>query len=90
MDKKTLTEKIAEKAMVSTEDANACMDAFLESVKEALASGETVQLNGFGTFKITERAARTGRNPRTGEAVEIAASKSPAFKASKAFKDAIS
>ena len=89
MNKTELVEKIAEKAIVSKKDADVCLKAFQETVIEALKAGEDVQLVGFGTFKVSERAARTGRNPQTGETIEIAASKAPSFKAGKPFKDAI-
>jgi len=69
-----------------TEDA---LNAFLDTVTEALVNNDEVVLTGFGTFKVSERQARTGRNPRTGEAMEIAASKSPTFKAGKTLKDAV-
>ncbi len=70
-------------------NAEALVNAFTETVAEALKDGDKVQLIGFGTFEISERKARTGRNPRTGESMKIKASKAPKFKPGKAFKDAI-
>ena len=70
-------------------DAEKALKAFTEVVEEELKKGEKIQLVGFGTFEVSERAAREGRNPQTGETMQIAASKSPKFKAGKALKDAI-
>ena len=73
----------------SKAEASRAVEAFTEVVKKALKKGDSVSLVGFGTFTVRERAARTGRNPRTGETIQIKASKNPAFKAGKAFKDAL-
>ncbi len=81
MNKTELVKKIAEKAQVSQVEAKAVLEATLESVKEALQAGDAVQLIGFGTFSVAERAARTGKNPRTGEQIKIAAKKVAKFKA---------
>ena len=80
---------MAEKAELSKKDAEKALKAFTEVVAEELAKGEKIQLVGFGTFEVSERAAREGRNPRSGETMTIAASKAPKFKAGKALKDAI-
>lgn len=87
MNKAALIAKIAEKSALNKKQAEAALNAFEETVIEALKEGDKVQLMGFGTFEVRERAAHTGRNPATGEAIEIAASKSPVFKAGKGFKD---
>lgn len=87
MNKAELVTAIAEKADVSKRDAEASLKAFTEVVAEELRKGEKVQLVGFGTFEVTERQARVGRNPQTGEEMEIPASKTPKFKAGKALKD---
>lgn len=89
MSKTELIAAMAEKSGLSKKDAGAALDAMLDSVKESLAKGEAVQIIGFGTFDVSERAARTGRNPQTGEEMEIAASKSVKFKSGKALKDAL-
>lgn len=89
MNKTELIASVAEKAAISKKDADKAITAFIESVTDALKAGDKVQLVGFGTFEVRERAARTGRNPQTNETITIAASKAPAFKAGKAFKDAI-
>lgn len=89
MTKADLIAKVAEKAEISKKDSEAAVKAVIESVQEALVAGEAVQLIGFGTFKISERAARTGRNPQSGEEIQIAAAKVPSFKAGKALKDAV-
>ena len=80
---------MAEKAEISKKDAEKALAAFTNIVADTLVDGDKVQLVGFGTFEVAERAARTGRNPQTGESIEIGASKSPKFKAGKAFKDAV-
>ena len=87
MNKAAMIAKIAEKSGLNKKQAEAALNAFEETVIEALKEGDKVQLMGFGTFEVRERAAHTGRNPATGEAIEIAASKSPVFKAGKGFKD---
>lgn len=89
MTKKEFIGVIAEKAGVSKKDTEAVYDALWASVIESLKAGEKVQVTGFGTFEVRERPARVAKNPRTGESVEVDASKSPAFKASKALKDSI-
>ena len=83
-----LVAAMAEKAGVSKKDAEASLKAFTDVVAEELKKGEKIQLVGFGTFEVSERAARTGRNPQTGAEMTIAASKAPKFKAGKALKDA--
>ncbi len=87
MNKATLIAKMAEKSELSKKQAEAALNAFTDTVFEALKAGEKVQLMGFGTFEVKERAARTGRKPSTGETIEIPAKKIPAFKAGKGFKD---
>ena len=89
MNKTELIAAIAEKTELSRKDAEKALKAFTEVVEEELKKGEKIQLVGFGTFEVYERAAREGRNPQTGETMQIAASKSPKFKAGKALKDAI-
>ena len=89
MNKTQLVAAVAEKANLSKKDAEAAVAAVIASVEGALKAGDKVQLVGFGTFEVRERSARQGRNPQTGKTVEIPASKVPAFKAGKAFKDAI-
>ena len=89
MNKTELIAAVAEKADLSKKDAEAAITAAVEAITGALIEGEKVQLVGFGSFEVKERAARTGRNPRTKETVEIPASKVPVFKAGQAFKDAI-
>lgn len=89
MNKSQLIESISIKAEISTKDAEKVINAFTNVVADALVDGDKVQLVGFGTFEVVERAERQGRNPTTGEAITIAASKSPKFKAGKALKDAV-
>lgn len=89
MNKVELVAAVAEKANLSKKDAEKALTAVLDSIVDAVADGDKVALVGFGTFETRERAARTGRNPRTNETITIAASKQPAFKAGKAFKDAV-
>lgn len=89
MTKVELIRQIADKAGIKQKDAEKAVNAFTETVTDALKNGDKVALVGFGTFEVSERAARTGRNPQTGEPVEIAAAKMPKFKAGKALKDAI-
>ena len=88
MNKGDLISKIAE-AGLTRKDAGVALDAAIAAIGDALAKGESVQLIGFGTFSVRERAAREGRNPRTGEAVKIEAAKAPVFKAGKALKDKV-
>ena len=89
MNKTELTAAVAEQAALSKKDAEKAINAVVASITGALADGDKVQLVGFGTFEVRERGARTGKNPRTGEAINIAASKVPAFKAGKALKDTV-
>ena len=89
MNKQELISKIAEKAGISKKDAGAALTALTATVTEELKAGEKIAIPNLGTFEVRERAARTGKNPRTGEAVEIAAKRIPAFKAAKALKDAV-
>lgn len=89
MNKADLVNSVAEKSELTKKDAARAVDAVFESIMEALVSGDKVQLIGFGNFESRERAARKGRNPQTGEEIEIAATKVPTFKAGKALKDAI-
>ena len=89
MNKTELIKAIATKAELSNKDAAAALDAITSSVVDALKADDKVSLLGFGTFEVRTRAARTGRNPATGETIEIAESKVPAFKPGKALKDAV-
>ena len=89
MNRMELVAAIAEKTELSKKDAEKALKAFTDVVAEELKKGEKIQLVGFGTFDLSERAAREGRNPQTGEAMKIADSKSPKFKAGKALKDAL-
>ncbi|EGV32408.1 histone family protein DNA-binding protein [Thiorhodococcus drewsii AZ1] len=89
MNKSELIEKMADAADISKSAAARALDTFTDEVAIALKNGDTVSLIGFGTFSVKERAARTGRNPQTGAAIEIKASKNPSFKAGKALKDAV-
>ena len=87
MNKAELVAAIAERTELSKKDTEKALKAFVDVVAEELKKGEKVQLVGFGTFEVSERAAREGRNPQTGETMEIKASKTPKFKAGKALKD---
>lgn len=89
MNKTELVAAIAENAGLSKKDTEAALRAFTEVVTDELKKGEKIQLVGFGTFEVSERPEREGRNPRTGETMKIAASKQPKFKPGKAFKDAL-
>ena len=89
MNKTELIAAVAEKAELSKKDAEKAVKAFTDAVSEELVKGGKVQLVGFGTFEVSERAAREGRNPQTGETMKIAASKAPKFKAGKALKDMV-
>ncbi|WP_332247286.1 HU family DNA-binding protein [Alkalilimnicola ehrlichii] len=89
MNKSELIEAVAQSADISKAAASRAVDSMVECVTNALKEGDQVTLVGFGTFQVRERAARTGRNPRTGETINIAASKVPSFKAGKALKDAV-
>lgn len=89
MNRSELTDAIADEADISKASAGRALDAALNAIQGSLQNGEPVALVGFGTFSVRERGARTGRNPRTGEEIEIAAAKLPAFKPGKALKDAL-
>ncbi|MDT8403400.1 HU family DNA-binding protein [Sulfuriflexus sp.] len=89
MNKAELIDAVAESADLSKASAARALDAALDTITAALQAGDQVTLVGFGTFSVRPRAARTGRNPRTGEAIEIKASNNPGFKAGKALKDAV-
>ena len=89
MNKTELVAAIAEQAELSKRDSEKALKAFIDVVSDELKKGEKIQLVGFGTFEVIERAAREGRNPLTGEKMKIKASKAPKFKAGKALKDAV-
>jgi DNA-binding protein HU-beta len=89
MNKAELVDAVASAANLSKADAGRAVEAFVDSVTRALKKGQQVAVVGFGTFSVKHRAARAGRNPRTGETIKIAASKVPGFKAGKALKDAV-
>ena len=89
MNKNDLVAAVAEKADLSRADAGKAVDGVFEAIEGALKSGDEVRLIGFGTFSVAERAASQGRNPRTGEPIQIKASKQPKFKAGKGLKDAV-
>ena len=89
MNKTDLVDAVATDAELTKADAARAVDAVINSVTKALKNGDAVTLVGFGTFQVRKRAARTGRNPKTGETIKIKASKNPAFKAGKALKDAV-
>ena len=89
MNKTQLIDVVATKTGMKKKDAEAAVNAVNEAIAEALAAGDKVQIIGFGTYEVKTRAAREGRNPRTGETIKIAASKAPAFTAGKALKDAV-
>ena len=89
MNKTELVTRMAEKTGLTKKDAEALLGAFTSTVEEALVEGDKVQLVGFGTFEVRERAARKGRNPQTKEEIKIPASKAPVFKAGKALKDLV-
>ena len=89
MNKGEFIDAIADHAELSKADAGRALEAMVAAITNALKAGDTVTLVGFGTFSVRERGARTGRNPRTGEAINIKKSKNPAFKAGKALKDAV-
>lgn len=89
MNKTDLVNAVAEKSELSKKDATKAVDAVFESVMDSLKSGDKVQLIGFGNFEVRERSARKGRNPQTGEEIEIPASKVPAFKPGKALKESV-
>ena len=89
MNKTELIGAVAEKASLSKKDADAAVNAAISVIADSLAAGENVQLVGFGTFEVRQRAEKQGRNPKTGEAITVPAAKVPAFKAGKALKDAV-
>ena len=89
MNKSELINSVAESAGLTKKDATAAVEAVFETIQTTLGQGDRVQVIGFGTFEVRERAARKGRNPQTGKEIDIAASKVPAFKAGKALKDAV-
>lgn len=89
MNKSDLIQAVVEKTGLSKKDSANVVDAILDSISDSLAKGDKVQLVGFGTFEVRSRNAREGRNPATGEAIKIKASKVPAFKAGKALKDMV-
>lgn len=89
MKKAEFVAKIAEKSGLTRKQAEMALAAFTQAVTEALKDGDKVQLTGFGTFEVKDRPARSGRNPATGETIEIAASKAPVFKAGKGLKEEI-
>lgn len=89
MNRTELVAAMAEKSQLSKKDAESALKAFIDVVSEEMQKGEKIQLVGFGTFEVSERAAREGRDPQTGETMTIAASKSPKFKAGKALKDLV-
>jgi DNA-binding protein HU-beta len=89
MNKTELINKVAELSELTKKDATKAVDAVFQSISDALQEGDKVQVIGFGNFEVRERAARKGRNPQTGEEIEISASKVPAFKPGKALKDVL-
>ncbi|AOH54807.1 MULTISPECIES: HU family DNA-binding protein [Bacillaceae] len=89
MNKTELVSSVAAQAELTKDDAKKVVDALFETITSTLAKEEKIQLVGFGTFEVRDRAARTGRNPQTGEEIQIAASKVPAFKAGKELKEAV-
>lgn len=89
MNKTELITAMAEASGLTKKDCDAALNAFVDTLQTALKSGDKVQLVGFGTFEVKERAARTGKNPATGATIEIPASKAPAFKPGKVFKDSV-
>ncbi|HGJ5866146.1 MAG TPA: HU family DNA-binding protein [Arsenophonus nasoniae] len=89
MNKTELINQIAEKADLTKKDAEKALNSFIETVTEALKAGDEVQLVGFGSFQMKQRAAREGRNPQTGKVIQIAAANVPSFKAGKTLKEAV-
>lgn len=89
MNKSELIDAMSDAASISKAEAGKALDGLIGAITETLKNGDTVSMVGFGTFSVRDRAARTGRNPRTGEEIEIKASRNPAFKAGKALKDAV-
>ncbi|MEV7429728.1 MULTISPECIES: HU family DNA-binding protein [unclassified Nocardioides] len=90
MNKGQLRDAVAEQTGLGNKEAEQALDAVIDSIVKAVASGDKVSISGFGTFESRERSARQGRNPQTGETIEIAATTAPAFKAASAFKQAVS
>ena len=89
MNKSELIEAAADSAGMSKGDVGKALDAIIDTITDSVARGDKVAISGFGNFERRERGARTGRNPQTGESIQVAASKAPAFKPGKAFKDAV-
>ena len=89
MNKTKLIDAMAEKSGLTKKDAEKALAAFIETIQEGLAAGEKIQITGFGTFEISERAARKGRNPQTGEEIDVPALHAPKFKAGKELKEAV-
>ncbi len=89
MNKSELIDSMAESANIPKADAAKALDAFISTISDVLKSGEQIAIAGFGTYKVSERAARKGRNPQTGAEIDIPAAKVPSFKAGKALKDAV-
>lgn len=89
MNKKDLINAVAEKTGMTKKDSGLVVESVFDAIKETLSKGEKVQIIGFGTFEVRDRAARKGRNPQTGEEIDIPATRVPAFKAGKALKDAV-
>lgn len=89
MNKSDLVNEVAERTELSKKDAGTAVDAVFQTIMDSLGEGERVQIIGFGNFEVRDRAARKGRNPQTGEEIQIAATKVPAFRAGKALKDAV-
>lgn len=89
MNKQALINEVAKKTGLTKKDSNAAIEAVMDSIVDALSHGKDVQLIGFGKFTVANRAARTGRNPQTGEAIQIPATKVPAFRAGKALKEVV-
>ncbi|AIL08565.1 MULTISPECIES: HU family DNA-binding protein [Stenotrophomonas] len=89
MNKTELIDAVAEAADLTKAESSRAVDAVVAAITKALKDGDAVTLVGFGTFQVRDRAARTGRNPKTGDTIKIAASKNPSFKAGKALKDAV-
>ncbi len=84
-----LVSKVAENTRMTKKDVATCLDAIISAIQDALSAGDKVQLTGFGTFEVKDRAARKGRNPQTGEEIDIAARRIPVFRAGKLLKDAV-
>lgn len=89
MNKNELVAAMVEKSELSKKDCEAALDAFISTIESSLKAGDSVQLVGFGTFEVRDRAARTGRNPQTKETIEIPAARVPAFKAGKLLKEVV-